>query len=136
MKYMKKNIFRNALVSASLGILSTFLFWLSITTFSEFFTIITFIIMSTLTVVFLQNRHWGSLFVNISAYIVSIIFSFMIENKIDFFHWIFSVTNPGIEMNAGTGFGMVVMSPIYIVLNILSLLIATIISYIRNIKKQ
>lgn len=131
---MNNSKFKQFFPSFIIGSTSTILFWLSIIYFSELESIFALILMVLVTVLLLQNKHFEVLACNIAFYLIGIITSYTLEYKFDFFHLLFKLINPETKMSAGDGFGIIIFTPIYICAFSLSIIIAVVVTCIKNKK--
>lgn len=112
-RYMFKVNIPRLITCFIIGLVSTVLFWLSITCFNLVFLILSLATMILATIAVLQYDRIDTWGFNTISYVWGLILSLSVEIRLDFFHVLFDFTHPDSRMSYADAFGVIVLGPIF-----------------------
>lgn len=116
------------------GIVFTIFYWLSLSPlFTMFLGVLVLVIVVPLFIFILHDRKFNFFVFNIVSHLFGIAISFIIEVKLDFMSSLFQLSDT--EISAGDGFGIFLYTPLYICADTLIIILAFIVTCIRNKKR-
>lgn len=94
------------------------------------------LIAFSLVVIFaIQSFNLSAMSLKLISFLISLIMLFVIGVKFDFWHGLFAMIHPEYgQMNAGSGFAYIMLTSIYFIVLVISILTSIIVSLIRKSK--
>ena len=113
------------------GIVFTIFYWLSVSPiFTIFLGMLFFLILVPLFIFILHDRKFVFFSYNIVSHLLGITISLIVEIKLDFINFLFQLSDT--EISAGDGFGIILYTPLYICADTFIIILAFIVTCIRN----
>lgn len=111
---MRKFNIPRIIVSLTMGVISSVLFWISVVYFTPVLLLIFLITMISATIVVLQTSKIYAWVYNIISYVLGLVLSFAVEIGLNFIHILYNLRFSDNEMSYSDWFGVGVIGIVYI----------------------